>query len=198
MTFLRIRPNSIQWPYTVSQFRIDEPRLSISDNPHNDELASYRQMDPPILIYSPEPTAQPEYNSSLQQIIEVQPINVDGTWRQQWQIVDLPTPPPSPDFEQFRTAIRSENGFQAAWEAVLNLNPMLATAMTTYLETFRKFDEWQPYLESLTIAIQLLPTESERVYIANEFLQLARRCHLNPSFIAAFEAIISTETGQGS
>ena len=53
-------------------------------------------------------------------------------------------------------------------------------------------------VESLTIAIQLLPTESERVYIANEFLQLARRCHLNPSFIAAFEAIISTGTGQGS
>jgi len=96
MTLLRFRPDGPQWPYTVAQFRADEPQLSISNNPHPGELASYAELNPPILIYQVQPTDPPEHDSAPQRAEEVMPVEVDGVWQQAWQLIDLPPVPPAP------------------------------------------------------------------------------------------------------
>jgi hypothetical protein len=105
----------------------------------------------------------------------------------------LPPPPaagPEPDFVTFSEALLTENGFKAVWESVLRINPMLATAITTYLETFRTQGDWSQYLNSLGKSIVLLGTNAEQQYIVSELIGLSQRCHLPGDFIAALQAII--------
>jgi hypothetical protein len=101
----------------------------------------------------------------------------------------------SGNFDEFTDALRTENGFAATFEAVLQTDPMLASSMAAYLETFRTQGEWRQYLWSLQEAIKLIPNQQQQAYIANEFLQLAQRCNFPSGFIEAFEAIIPTPPG---
>jgi hypothetical protein len=101
-----------------------------------------------------------------------------------------PAAGPEPDFVTFSEALLTENGFKAVWESVLQINPMLATAITTYLETFRTQGDWSQYLNSLGKSIVLLGTNAEQQYIVSELIGLSQRCHLPGDFIAALQAII--------
>jgi hypothetical protein len=35
------------------------------------------------------PTEQPEHDPSLQKVVEIAPGQIDGQWRQQWQVIEL-------------------------------------------------------------------------------------------------------------
>jgi len=108
MTLLRLRSSGPQWPYSVAQFRADEPHLSISYDPHPGELASYAELNPPILLFQAQPTDPPKHDPAAQRVEEVMPVEVDGLWQQAWQLIDLPPVPPAPpmpDWGAFKSGL---------------------------------------------------------------------------------------------
>jgi hypothetical protein len=77
-----IRTNPIRWPYSLGQLRADEPSRSFSSAPSDRELAvynCYRVVDQP----------HPEYDPAAEKVVEVQPIEQDGQWLQQWEVVAM-------------------------------------------------------------------------------------------------------------
>ena len=203
-TLLRLRPDGPQWPYSVAQFRADEPQLSISNDPHPGELASYAALDPPILVFKVADVAPPPIDPRTQRLLPVGVEQVDGAWRQAWPVRDATEqeiadydaanqpPPPPPDFVAFNEALLTENGFEAVWSAVLNIEPMLAIAMPAYLETFRTNGDPSQYLISISKAIALLETDEQRQYIVSELLDLSLRCNLPSDFIAALQTLVQS------
>ncbi len=177
------------WPYSLAQLRADHPNVSFPVNPTADDLA-------PFDVFIEAPTAPPEHNSATHWAREIAPVQVDDEWRQAWELVELPPSPPSPNFIAFNEGLLTENGFKAVWEAVLNINPMLAIAMTTFLETFRTQGDWSQYLESVGRAIGLLETDEQPQYIVGELVSLSQRCHLPAGFIAGLQAIIPPEESE--
>jgi hypothetical protein len=102
---LRLRDNAPQWPYSVAQFRADEPSLSISSDPHPGELASYAELEPPILVFQVQPAAQPEHDPATHRAQEITPVEVDGGWQQAWELIEIPPAPPIPDWATFRSGL---------------------------------------------------------------------------------------------
>jgi len=80
MTLIRLDP--FRWPYSVAQLRVDEPTKSFSLAPSTAELAHYG-------CYRVLPQAQPEFDPAVERVQEVTPIEVDGQWLQQWELVPL-------------------------------------------------------------------------------------------------------------
>ena len=77
-----IRLNPIRWPYSLGQLRIDEPSRSFSVAPSTAELAHYD-----VLRVAPQ--EQPEFDPAVERVQEAAPIEADGQWLQQWEVVDL-------------------------------------------------------------------------------------------------------------
>lgn len=82
---LRLSNNTPIWPYSVAQFRADEPHLSISDNPHDAELDSYATLDPPIILCRVRLTPPPECDARTERT-EHQPTLTENGWQQAWSI----------------------------------------------------------------------------------------------------------------
>jgi hypothetical protein len=81
-TPLRIVNGQLVWPYSISRLRADEPSVSIWNNPSDVFLAQYG-------MFYPEATTAPEINPAAEQVQQVEPIEQDGVWRQQWAVVAL-------------------------------------------------------------------------------------------------------------
>ena len=124
---LRLRENNvIQWPYPVDQFKRDEPHLSISDNPHPGELATYAALAPPILVYQVADTAPPEIDPRTQRLLPVKAEEINGTWQRVWPVRDATAaeieeydaanqpPPPAADWVGFQTELLQSATFSAA------------------------------------------------------------------------------------
>jgi len=192
LPILRIRDNGPQWPYSVAQFRADEPRLSISDNPHDDELASYATLDPPIIVCRPEPTTPPGHDPATHRAVEVMPVQgEDGIWRQAWELEALPLPPtpePEPDWQQFRQALRDENGYAPAFQAALTADPMAGIQLAIGLNEFRRSGDFSDFLEALTSALAALPAD-QAGHLGLDLLALASRCNLPAAFLGALQAL---------
>jgi hypothetical protein len=77
-----IRTNPTRWPYDLSRLRADEPERSFSYAPSVAELAHFG-------VFLVAPTEQPEHDPSLQRVVEIAPAQINGQWRQQWQVVEL-------------------------------------------------------------------------------------------------------------
>jgi hypothetical protein len=119
-----VRLNPLRWPYSLGQLREDEPTKSFSPSPSTAELAHYG-------CYRVLPQAQPEYDPAAEKVVEVEPIEDDGQWLQQWEVVELTleeqeayyraTHPPR--WLEFSAALPPEVNqlLRAAWDA----NPML-------------------------------------------------------------------------
>jgi hypothetical protein len=80
MTLIRLDP--FRWPYSVQQLRLDEPSRSISVSPRAEELAHYG-------VFRVVPQEQPEFDPAVERVQEVAPVEVDGQWLQQWELVEL-------------------------------------------------------------------------------------------------------------
>lgn len=200
-TLLRLRDNSPQWPYSVAQFRADEPGLSISNNPHPGELATYATLEPPILVFQVEATAPPKHDSATHWAREIAPVQVDGKWQQAWELVELPTaPPPPPNWLEFRQAIFTENGYVDAHAAALNSDDnrikFAATGLFVFLQNFENTGNWEEYLQALLLTVSNPSLSlSEQAKLAQEFLGLAQRCNLPLAFIEAFQQAIIPPVG---
>jgi len=77
-----IRLNPLRWPYSLGQLRADEPSRSFSVAPGAAELAAYE-------VFRVVPRPRPEYDPATHKVVEVQPIEADGQWLQQWELVEL-------------------------------------------------------------------------------------------------------------
>jgi hypothetical protein len=123
-----IRLNPLRWPYSLGQLRADEPTRSFSASPSNRELAHYG-------VFRVLPQAQPSYDPATHRVVEAQPVEADGQWLQQWELVELSqaeqqayyrqTHPPR--WIEFSDALPVEvDGLLAAAQAV---SPRLALAL---------------------------------------------------------------------
>jgi hypothetical protein len=81
-TPLRIVDGLIVWPYSISRLRADESSVSIWNNPSDVFLAQYG-------MFYPEATTAPEINPAVEKVQQIEPIEQDGVWRQQWAVVAL-------------------------------------------------------------------------------------------------------------
>lgn len=122
-TLLRLRPDGPQWPYSVTQFRADEPSLSISSDPHPGELASYATLTPPIVVVEVAEVAPPAIDPRTQRLLPVTAELVDGAWRQSWSVRDATEQEvaaydaanaPSPNWPGFQTELLQSATFSAA------------------------------------------------------------------------------------
>jgi hypothetical protein len=77
-----VRLNPLRWPYSLGQLREDEPAKSFSPAPSDAELAHYG-------CYRVLPQAQPPCDPAAEKVVEVEPIEDDGQWLQQWEVVEL-------------------------------------------------------------------------------------------------------------
>jgi hypothetical protein len=123
-----IRLNPLRWPYSLGQLRADEPSRSFSASPSNRELAHYS-------VFRVAPQPQPSYDPATHRVVEAQPVEADGQWLQQWELVELTqaeqeayyrqTHPPR--WIEFSDALPVEvDGLLAAAQAV---SPRLALAL---------------------------------------------------------------------
>lgn len=79
---VRVIDGQTIWPYSLSRLRFDEPSRSFSNNPSDRELAHYG-------CFRVRPTQSPSPDPAQEKVIEVMPIEADGAWVQQWQLVEL-------------------------------------------------------------------------------------------------------------
>jgi hypothetical protein len=172
---------------TIAQVRAEHPRLSFSDDPHDEELASYATLDPPLILIRPQPTAPPSWDPATQSLVEGLPELVEEEWVQVWQVEDIPPPPPTPDFAELRRGIQTENGYRAAFTQALGADPMGGLPAPSRLDDWERFGEWQPFLESLMIMLRAIPPQ-DAAHVAWEFLALAQRTHMDPAFLEALQA----------
>jgi hypothetical protein len=173
--------------YGVAQFRADYPRLSISDLPHDGELAAFAACDPPILLFRPQPTPPPPWDPATQALVEDLPILVGDQWHQAWRVEDLPPPPPAPDFAALREGIRQENGFRPAFMAAIAADFMEVAPIVSRLDDWEQQGNWRPFLESLMTALAKIG-QQDAAHTAWEFLALATRCHMDQAFLEALQA----------
>jgi len=128
-----IRLNPLRWPYSLQQLREDEPSRSFSSNPSNLELAHYE-------VFRVLPQPQPNgYDPATQKVLEVQPIEQGGLWRQQWEVVAMTTAEAEayyrathpPRWLEFAAALPPavDQLLRAAWEASPRLKDQLSIGL---------------------------------------------------------------------
>jgi hypothetical protein len=126
---LRLRSTGPQWPYSAAQLRADEPRLSVSLDPHPAELASYAELEPPIVLVVYALTPQPEHDPSLFQAVEITPILVAGAWQQAWKLVELPPVTPQPRWVEFGAAVQSDEAINQLIGTAFAIKPALGLGL---------------------------------------------------------------------
>jgi hypothetical protein len=126
---LRLRPTGPQWPYSAAQLRTDEPRLSVSNDPHPGELASYAALQPPIVLITYNPTPQPEHDPALFRVNEIAPVLANGTWQQSWELVELPPIVPQPRWVEFGAAVQADPAINTLLGAALQQAPALGLGL---------------------------------------------------------------------
>jgi len=138
----------------------------------------------------------PEYDPATHQLLSESIITItdelaeiSGTAIFDWRIEALPPPPPVPDFAQFQQAIRTENGFTAAFQTAFHRDPFAAASLTSRFDDFRKDGDFGPFLQSMMLVLESLPIE-QAAEIGSELLALAIKCHMTSAFIAAVEAAL--------
>jgi hypothetical protein len=74
--------NTPVFPYSLYLLSKDNPSTSFPTEPHPDLLATWH-------VYKIVDKDKPDFDSSSQGIIEIEPVNENGVWIQQWQIFEL-------------------------------------------------------------------------------------------------------------
>lgn len=154
---IRLLPTGPLWPYSVTQFRRDEPWLSISDAPHDGELASYGELDPPILVRRVIPVDPPEFDPTTHYVEEVAPTEIDDRWLQTWQLQPLPPVEPQPDYRGFYDALLISTVYNAALQQVMAApTPGPAAALAVLISALQDALNGRPNPPALQSAIWLL------------------------------------------
>jgi len=75
--------NGVPTQYTIGQLRRDNPQTSFPKDIPDEMLAYYD-------VYPVKRTPAPAYNELTQLIRVLDPVQIDGVWTQQWEVIDLP------------------------------------------------------------------------------------------------------------
>lgn len=123
-----IRLNPLRWPYSLAQLRADEPSRSFSVSPSKRELAHFD-------VFLVTPQAQPSYDPATHKAVEVQPVEADGQWLQQWELIELSEAEQEAYYRQTHPPrwIEFSNALPAEVDALLTaaqtVSPRLALAL---------------------------------------------------------------------
>lgn len=83
MTYALIKNNAVvKYPYTLAQFKADNPEVSLPSSPTTAQLNEQG-------IYEVIPTPKPQYDWITQGVKEITPKNVGGFWTQSWEVYQL-------------------------------------------------------------------------------------------------------------
>jgi hypothetical protein len=80
MLYLRIIDEQIHYPYTLEMLESAYPEISFPDIMDDKLLAGFG-------VFSVEETLAPE-PTLTKKVVELDPIYIDGQWKQQWELVD--------------------------------------------------------------------------------------------------------------
>lgn len=116
---IRVIDGHTNWPYSLSQLRADEPARSFSVAPGDAELAEYG-------VFRVQPQPQPECDPATHRVTEVVPALVDGSWQQQWELVEL-TPA---EAEAYYRATHPPRWLEFNEALPPEVDPLLAAART--------------------------------------------------------------------
>jgi hypothetical protein len=117
---IRVTEAGTVWPYSLGQLRADEPTKSFSSSPSSVELAVFG-------VFRVQTTAQPAYDPATHRVTEVQPVLIDGVWRQTWELVELT----DAEKEAYYRATHPPRwqAFGGAVWSLVPVNELLATAL---------------------------------------------------------------------
>lgn len=181
MTMIRLIDGQVRWPYSLGQLRADEPSRSFSSSPSDAELAEYG-------VFRVQPTSQPAYDPSTHRVVEVQPVEVDGSWQQAWQLVEL-TPEEAeahyrathqPRWLEFGAVVQATPEINTMLGRALQEVPALAMALSVGLGKAADGDSrvflsaWQAGRDAGLISAELV----------TQIQQLATAHDLPPEFVA--------------
>jgi hypothetical protein len=177
----------------VAQLRADEPRLSVSNDPHPGELASYAALNPPILLFQVAEVAPPPI-ARTQRLLPADVQLIDGEWRQVWSLRDATKQEiadfdeanrPPPRWVEFGAAVQVSAPVIQVVTVALQQLPPLGLGLAVGLG---KAEDGKPasFLSSWTIARSLGMVTPE---IAAELAELAQDFDLPVSFVAALVAV---------
>lgn len=90
----------IQYPYSVTQLKKDNPQTSFPANPSDALLASYN-------VFPVKPTERPAFDPAKQRVVEGTPEKVSGQWTQVWNVVALTAEETSQNLQDLQRSIVS-------------------------------------------------------------------------------------------
>jgi hypothetical protein len=97
---------------------------------------------------------------------------------------------PAPDWERFRSQLQTDNGFPAAWSAIMAGDTRAAINLISSLNVWQAAPtQWGQFLTAVAACLSLLPAQ-QRDEVGLELLALAHSCHLDPAFLTAVEAML--------
>lgn len=106
-------------------------------------------------------------------------------------------PEPAPDWDQFRLALRQENGYAPAFQQAMLADPMAGIQLAIGLNTFRSNGDFSDFLGALVAALSTLPAEQGE-HVAADLMVLSSRCNLPGAFIEAMQVLIANAAGNSS
>lgn len=186
----------------MNRFLLDRTTSELLPYPRQDDEAVIGLDRTAAYVVEATREPEPEYDPSTHYLQPLEPVvsitdpdsdDVNGTVTYGWELVEIPPPPPSTDWEQFRQAIITENGYVAAHcAAMASSTPTVrfaAMALFTALGDFQYRGIYNEYLQALTLTISDLPA-ADKAHLVEEFVALSQRCNIPISFISEFEAIM--------
>lgn len=201
---VRVFGDSVKWPYTLQQLRVDEPQISISLLPNEAELSALASLDSPILVYVPKPVPPPvapsDYNDDLERVEETHPVLEGGTWIQSWKVVPLTAEEKKaiflqkhpPRWELFGLALLGDSKQLEEMNIIIERDPKLFLGMGLGLlraaenKAFVFLKTWEKARRAGLVSDGFTETMQT----------LGKRCNLPESFIEALAQPLSTETGE--
>lgn len=174
-----LRISDLYWPATAEDLRAVNPQ---TDFPK--DLSRAGDLTPFGFVL-PTPTTPPIPGDN-QAVVEVRPEEIDGEWRQQWRLVDLPPPPPAPDWDGLAADMQTANGFKEYFMEMDSLNPFSTIAQVSRFDDWKETGNWQPFLAALLTGLAALPPAAAAL-LAEEFLTAATARKMDPAFLAALE-----------
>ena len=168
------------YPRSVADFRAAFPGLAVSDNPRDEDVQPYGWR---VVAPTTPPVPGPG-----QRVEETLPTEVDGQWRQAWEVVDVPPPPPVADWDTFVAWLYQFQPIAAGMSAArLSTDPQgepATTGLATALDEARLRENYQPF--ALAWGLFLLASQMAPADLA-AIVGKASDCHLPADFLAALQ-----------
>ncbi len=181
MTIILYAPSTPDiYPRSVYDFRAAFPGLAVGDNPRDEDVAPYGWR---VVAPTTPPVPGPD-----QQVGETLPTEVDGQWRQAWEVLPAPPPPVVAEWLPFAAWLYQFPPMMASMEAARSSTDPQGEPATTGLpaamdearlrENYPAFAQtWGQFL----LASQMAPADLAAI------VGKAAECNLPADFLAALQ-----------